>query len=73
MRAVQLLDVGVVISSPTIRVRAKPQEGPDSVRGDFYGIAVKAGLKGARLNWLDQNGRPGSPGFRLPDAMMRRR
>jgi hypothetical protein len=54
----------VVVTSPKIRIRTVPQEGPASIRGDFYGITVGPPMEGARINWLDENGRPGSRGIR---------
>ena len=36
--------------------------------GQYYAIPVepvKSGLPGARINWLDANGAPGSRGIRL--------
>ena len=62
----------VVITSATIRIRAKLQEGPKSVRGDFYGIAVRPPLEGARINWLDADGTPGSRGISLMPPVTRR-
>jgi hypothetical protein len=62
----------VVITSPNVGVRAAVQEGPDSIRGDFYGIAVRPPMAGARINWLDEDGKPGSRGIRLMPPLTRR-
>jgi hypothetical protein len=62
----------VVITSEHVRIRVNLQEGPDSVRGDFYGVAVKPPLRGARINWLDANGKPGSRGISLMPPLTRR-
>ena len=62
----------VVIRSPSVRVRAEVQEGPDSIRGDFYGIAVRPPMPGARINWLDESGKPGSRGIALMPPLTRR-
>jgi hypothetical protein len=62
----------VVITSRNIRIRARLQEGPKSVRGDFYAIAVKPPLGGARINWLEEHGKPGSRGISLMPPITRR-
>jgi hypothetical protein len=62
----------VVITSRNIRIRASLQEGPRSVPGNFYGVAVKPPLDGARINWLDEHGKPGSRGIALMPPITRR-
>lgn len=47
------------------RFTVKTFEGPRTVRGDFYLIPVPPSLRNARVNWLDRDGNPGSPGIRL--------
>jgi hypothetical protein len=46
---------------------------PHSAPGgrDFYGITVGPPMEGARINWLDENGRPGSRGIRLDAPVTR--
>ena len=45
--------------------RVEPFEGPVSVSGNFYLIAVSPDLKGGRVNWIDQDGGAGSRGIEL--------
>jgi hypothetical protein len=45
--------------------RVEPFEGPASVPGDFYLIAVSPDLKGGRVNWIDRDGNEGSRGIAL--------
>jgi hypothetical protein len=62
----------VVITAPGgTRIEAKPTDGPKTFPGRFYGIPVKPGLPGARINWLDEDGRPGSRGIRLMPPITR--
>jgi hypothetical protein len=66
----------VVITAPGgTRVEVEPTDGPKSIPGRFYGIPLKPGLPGARINWLDKDGKPGSRGIRLmpPVTPMRHR
>lgn len=46
-------------------ISARLHEGPESSRGNFYAVAVKPPLPGARVNWFDERGRPGSRGIAL--------
>jgi hypothetical protein len=46
-------------------INARLHEGPKSSRGDFYAVAVQPPLPGARINWFDDKGRPGSRGISL--------
>jgi hypothetical protein len=56
----------VVVTAPDgLRLEARPHEGPPSARGDFYAISVPPGHRGARVNWLDRHGKPGSRGVAL--------
>jgi len=62
----------VVITAPGgTRIEATPTDGPRTFPGRFYGIPVKPGLPGARINWLDEDGRPGSRGIRLMPPITR--
>jgi hypothetical protein len=68
--------VTVVITAPGgTRVEVAATDGPEAVPGRFYGIPLKPGLPGARINWLDKDGKPGSRGIRLmpPVTPMRHR
>jgi hypothetical protein len=56
----------VVVSAPGgKRIEVKPTDGPESFPGRFYVIPVKPPMQGARLNWLDSDGKPGSRRHRL--------
>lgn len=56
----------VVIRAPGRRdIVVVPKDGPRSFPGRFYGIPVKPPRPGARINWLDASGHPGSRGIRL--------
>jgi hypothetical protein len=56
----------VVITAPGRRpIRAVPTDGPRTFPGRFYAIPVKPPRSGARINWLDASGHPGSRGIRL--------
>jgi hypothetical protein len=46
-------------------IKVEPGEGPKSIPGDFFVIPVKPGLGHARINWIDEQGKPGSRGIRL--------
>ena len=62
----------VVITAPDgLRIEAEPKDGPKTFPGRYYGIPVKPGHPGARINWLDENGRPGSRGIRLMPPITR--
>ena len=62
----------VVVTVPDgLRLQARPHEGPPSARGDFYAISLPRGLRGARVNWLDRHGKPGSRGIRLLPPLSR--
>lgn len=63
----------VVVTAPDgLRREARPLEGPQSARGDFYAISVRPGHPHARINWLDEHGRPGSRGIELMPPITRR-
>jgi hypothetical protein len=56
----------VVVTDPNgLRLETKPHEAPKGARGDFYALAVPQHHPGARVNWLDASGRPGSRGIAL--------
>jgi hypothetical protein len=56
----------VVISAPGhSSIEIVPSDGPESFPGRFYAIPVKPPMEGARINWLDAEGKPGSRGIRL--------
>jgi hypothetical protein len=62
----------VVVTAPGgTRIEVTPTDGPPTFPGRFYGIPVKPGLPGARINWLDEDGRPGSRGIRLMPPITR--
>jgi len=62
----------VVVTAPDgLRLEARPHEGPPSARGDFYAISVPRGHRGARVNWLDRYGKPGSRGAELMPPITR--
>ena len=63
----------VVVTAPDgLRREARPHEGPKGARGDFYAISVRPGHPHARINWLDEDGRPGSQGIALMLPLTRR-
>ncbi len=63
----------VVVTAPDgLRLEARPHEGPPGARGDFYAISVRPGHPDARINWLDEHGRPGSRGIELSPPITRR-
>jgi hypothetical protein len=62
----------VVITARGLRLEARPLEGPEGARGDFYAISVRPGHPDARINWLDEHGRPGSRGIALMPPITRR-
>lgn len=56
----------VVVTAPDgLRLETAPLEGPKGATGDFYALAVPQHHPGARINWLDAGGKPGSRGIRL--------
>jgi hypothetical protein len=57
----------VVITVPGgLRMRRPVQGGPESIRGNWYLVAVPPRIgRGARINWLDEDEQPGSRGIRL--------
>jgi hypothetical protein len=61
----------VVVTSRTLRAVIPLKDGPDSIRGHFFGFATRAGIEHVRVNWIGRDGRPGSRGIRLPDELMR--
>jgi hypothetical protein len=48
-----------------------PEDGPKTFPGQYYAIPVKPPRQGARINWLDGNGRPGSRGIGLMPPISR--
>jgi hypothetical protein len=49
-----------------LRMRARVHDGPKNMRGDYYVVAVPPYLgRMARINWLDEDKRPGSRGTEL--------
>ena len=54
----------VVVTVPdSLRMRSPVQDGPKNLRGNYYLVAVPAHIgRGARINWLDENEKPGSRG-----------
>ena len=62
----------VVITAPgRRRIAIVPEEGPKTFPGRFYVIPVKPPRPGARINWLDASGRPGSRGIGLMPPIAR--
>jgi hypothetical protein len=55
----------VITAEGGLTINVEPSEGPKSIPGDFFVIPVKPGLGHARINWIDENGKPGSRGIRL--------
>jgi hypothetical protein len=55
----------VITADQGVRIEVPREEGPKSIRGDFFVIPVKPRLGHARINWLDANGHPGSSGIAL--------
>jgi hypothetical protein len=52
-------------------ISARLHKGPKSSSGDFYAVTVRPPLPGARVNWFDENGRPGSRGIGLMPPITR--
>jgi hypothetical protein len=62
----------VVISAPgRRRIEVVPEPGPKRFPGQYYAIPVKPPMQGARVNWLDQDGKPSSRGIRLMPPISR--
>jgi hypothetical protein len=62
----------VITGKHGLRLETRPLEGPPGARGDFYAISVRPGLPHARINWLDEHGKPGSRGIELIPPVTRR-
>ena len=62
----------VITGTNGLRRETRPLEGPASARGDFYAISVRPGHPDARINWLDEHGKPGSRGIALMPPVTRR-
>jgi hypothetical protein len=52
----------VITAAGGVRIESEPFESPAGVDGDHYLIPIDPSLRGARINWLDADGRPGSSG-----------
>jgi hypothetical protein len=62
----------VVIAAPgRKRIEVVPEKGPANFPGQYYAIPVKPPIQGARINWLDRNGNPGSRGIGLMPPISR--
>jgi hypothetical protein len=64
----------VVITAPDgLRIEVRPEDGPKTFPGRWYGIPVRVRGEhpGARINWLDKHGQPGSRGIRLMPPITR--
>src|SRR5919109_1569232 len=62
----------VLISAPGgRRIDVVPEPGPKRFPGQYYAIPVKPPMQGARINWLDQKGKPGSRGIGLMPPISR--
>ena len=62
----------VVITAPgRSRIEVVPSDGPKTFPGRYYVIPVKPPRQGARINWLDSEGQPGSRGIRLMPPITR--
>jgi hypothetical protein len=64
-RAPEQASAVVLTLGGKVRKRVEPFEGPPSVSGDFYVIAIPPQLKNGRVNWIDRDGREGSRGIAL--------
>jgi hypothetical protein len=62
----------VITGKHGLRLETRPLEGPPGAHGDFYAISVRPGLPQARINWLDEHGKPGSRGIALMPPVTRR-
>ncbi len=62
----------VVITAPGRKpIEVVPTDGPKHFPGRFYAIPVKPPRPGARINWLDASGKPGSRGIALMPPITR--
>jgi hypothetical protein len=62
----------VLVTAPDgLRLETTPLEAPKGARGDFYALAVPQHHQGARINWVDASGKPGSRGIRLSPPISR--
>ncbi len=52
-------------------INAPLHKGPKSSSSNFYAVAVKPPLPGARVNWFDANGKPASRGIALMPPITR--
>jgi hypothetical protein len=55
----------VVTPQRSSKIEVEPDEGPKSVPGDFFAIPVRPDQLPGRINWLNNEGRPGSRGIAL--------
>jgi hypothetical protein len=55
----------VLTAAGGVKITVDPFEGPRSVAGDFYLIAVSPDLEDGRVNWVDEHGNVGGPGLEL--------
>jgi hypothetical protein len=57
----------LIITKPVgLRMRSPVLDGPENMRGDYYVVAVPPHIgRSARINWLDEDGKPGSRGTEL--------
>ena len=57
----------VITTKPSaLRMRSPVLDGPENMRGDYYVVAVPPHIgRSARINWLDEDGKPGSRGTGL--------
>jgi hypothetical protein len=62
----------VITGTNGFRLETQPLEGPEGARGDFYAISVRPGHPDAKINWLDEHGKPGSRGIALTPPVTRR-
>lgn len=61
----------VIRARDGLRIVRRPKDGPRSFPGRYFGIPVSPGHPGARINWLDASGKPGSRGIRLMPPITR--
>jgi hypothetical protein len=57
----------VITTQPSrLRMRSPVFDGPENMRGNYYVVAVPPHIgRSARINWLDEDGKPGSRGTEL--------
>ena len=57
----------VITTKPSaLRMRSPVFDGPENMRSNYYVVAVPPHIgRSARINWLDENGKPGSRGTAL--------